>query len=97
MLGSAFDLGRSIGDFNESVRTSGGFRGAFYADQYGDCAATSKIFDFAQRHGRQSPDVRPGAGKWMVIERNKIGRASCRERGWQYVSISVVTGSLKKK
>src|SRR3546814_3089053 len=26
MLGSAFDLGRSIGDFNESVRTSGGFR-----------------------------------------------------------------------
>src|SRR3546814_6609749 len=50
MLGSAFDLGRSIGDFNESVRTSGGFRGAFYADQYGDCAATSKIFDFAQRH-----------------------------------------------
>src|SRR3546814_16315066 len=70
MLGSAFDLGRSIGDFNESVRTSGGFRGAFYADQYGDCAATSKIFDFAQRHGRQSPDVRPGAGKWMVIERN---------------------------
>src|SRR3546814_18627467 len=26
-----------------------------------------------------------------------IGRASCRERGCQYVSISVVAGSLKKK
>src|SRR3546814_18666232 len=26
----------------------------------------------------------------------KIGRASCRERVWQYVSISVVAGSLKK-
>src|SRR3546814_21153935 len=98
MLGSAFDLGRSIGDFNESVRTSGGFRGAFYADQYGDCAATSKIFDFAQRHGRQSPDVRPGAGKWMVIERNTerfalncpIGRALCRERVCTYVWISGV-------
>src|SRR3546814_11451185 len=25
-----------------------------------------------------------------------IGRASCRERVWQYVSISVVAGSLKK-
>src|SRR3546814_5433497 len=57
-------------DVCSSVRTAGGLRGAFYADQYGDCAATSKIFDFAQRHGRQSPDVRPGAGKWMVIERN---------------------------
>src|SRR3546814_12745929 len=27
----------------------------------------------------------------------KIGRASCRERGCQYVSISVVAVSLKKK
>src|SRR3546814_12872443 len=27
----------------------------------------------------------------------EIGRASCRERGCQYVSISVVAGSLKKK
>src|SRR3546814_11525119 len=27
----------------------------------------------------------------------KIGRASCRERGWQYVEISVVAESLKKK
>src|SRR3546814_16373310 len=29
--------------------------------------------------------------------RDKIGRASCRERVCQYVSISVVAGSLKKK
>src|SRR3546814_12030886 len=27
----------------------------------------------------------------------QIGRASCRERGCQYVAISVVAGSLKKK
>src|SRR3546814_14791651 len=27
----------------------------------------------------------------------KIGRASCRERVWQYVEISVVAVSLKKK
>src|SRR3546814_16762527 len=29
--------------------------------------------------------------------RREIGRASCRERGCQYVEISVVGGSLKKK
>src|SRR3546814_11704509 len=27
----------------------------------------------------------------------KIGRAACRERVWQYVEISVVAGSVKKK
>src|SRR3546814_18856222 len=27
----------------------------------------------------------------------EIGRASCRERAWQYVEISGVAGSLKKK
>src|SRR3546814_19510864 len=30
-------------------------------------------------------------------EREEIGRASCRERGCQYVSISVVAVSLNKK
>src|SRR3546814_18887561 len=30
-------------------------------------------------------------------QRDEIGRASCRERGCQYVSISVVAVSLKKK
>src|SRR3546814_12889144 len=29
--------------------------------------------------------------------RKQIGRASCRERVWQYVWISVVDGALKKK
>src|SRR3546814_18563584 len=32
-----------------------------------------------------------------VAELDEIGRASCRERVCQYVSISVVAGSLKKK
>src|SRR3546814_11316885 len=34
------------------------------------------------------------ASRWNNPE---IGRASCRERVWQYVSISVVAVSLKKK
>src|SRR3546814_13089453 len=33
----------------------------------------------------------------LVDPPNKIGRASCRERVCQYVSISVVAGTLKKK
>src|SRR3546814_12433328 len=36
------------------------------------------------------PALREGA-------RNQIGRASCRERVWQYVMISVVAVSLQKK
>src|SRR3546814_17397502 len=32
-----------------------------------------------------------------IAHDNQIGRASCRESGWQYVSISVVGVSLKKK
>src|SRR3546814_11575038 len=39
---------------------------------------------YANNHGRVQP-------------RSQIGRASCRERGCQYVSISGVAGSLKKK
>src|SRR3546814_18077971 len=47
----------------------------------------------------------PGAGGHLRVERrrlvgkkrHKIGRASCRERVCQYVSISVVAVSLKKK
>src|SRR3546814_20229085 len=31
------------------------------------------------------------------IDAHKIGRASCRERVWKYVLISVGDGSLKKK
>src|SRR3546814_16188819 len=33
----------------------------------------------------------------FLVPGEKIGRASCRERVCQYVSISVVAGSLKKK
>src|SRR3546814_15166015 len=36
-------------------------------------------------------------GSFEVIEAQEIGRASCRERVCQYVSISVVAVSLKKK
>src|SRR3546814_12022298 len=37
------------------------------------------------------------ARKAVRAVREQIGRASCRERGCQYVSISVVAGSLKKQ
>src|SRR3546814_18796002 len=49
---------------------------------------------------------RPGPGnlptpkdkvETLPVEANKIGRASCRERVCQYVSISVVDVYLKKK
>src|SRR3546814_18913802 len=36
-------------------------------------------------------------GKASVVTDHKIGRASCRERGCQYVYISVVSVYLKKK
>src|SRR3546814_11538220 len=31
------------------------------------------------------------------LDQEKVGRASCRERGGQYVEIAVVAGYLKKK
>src|SRR3546814_14312668 len=45
---------------------------------------------------------RPRAGEDVLLARGatdpgQIGRASCRERGCQYVLILVVAGSLKKK
>src|SRR3546814_16655701 len=54
---------------------------------------------------RHSPDdktipTRPGGARrrWRKTGRPKqIGRASCRERGWQYVLVSVGAVSLKKK
>src|SRR3546814_19031397 len=39
-------------------------------------------------------DLAPGQFVWLP---EKIGRASCRERGGLYVEISVVAGTLKKK
>src|SRR3546814_15428463 len=50
----------------------------------------SKIFDLAS-----GSDGRPMGVK--AIASWQIGRASCRERVCQYVSISVLAGSLKNK
>src|SRR6056297_3787807 len=47
----------------------------------------------ARRAARRAGRGLRGAGG----PRPEIGRASCRERVWQYVSISVVAVSLKKK
>src|SRR3546814_11564162 len=45
----------------------------------------------------RSPDIRMAwlGEQTLVFLRNQIGRASCRERVCQYVSISGVAGSLK--
>src|SRR3546814_13890082 len=43
-------------------------------------------------YASNAPDITLAA----MIERNQIGRASCRERVCQYVYISVVAVSLKK-
>src|SRR3546814_16462550 len=51
-----------------------------------------------QRHEkpRESAGLRVSCAWWLWVE-SKIGRASCRERVCQYVSISVVAVYLKKK
>src|SRR3546814_13880010 len=61
--------------------------------------ATSPNLDLALIYG----SARPGrfcdtVGRWAAerIERHEIGSASCRERVCQYVSLSVVAGSLTK-
>src|SRR3546814_13002424 len=47
---------------------------------------------FKRREGIEQPPVRGG-----VHQRAQNGRASCRERVWQDVLISVVAGPLKQK
>src|SRR3546814_13957478 len=59
----------------------------------------------APRHLRRSPplprprprDPHPRRSVEGALRHIEIGRASCRERVCQYVEISVVAGSLKKK
>src|SRR3546814_9001526 len=55
--------------------------------QVGVSGAGAHALHSRREHGRTSGGV----------EVQEIGRASCRERVCQYVSISVVAGSLKKK
>src|SRR3546814_18173523 len=67
------------------------------------CSIRSQSSDMAGRpiqiaprivQSAERPSRRPAAAATAEV---KIGRASCRERGCQYVSISVVAVSLKKK
>src|SRR3546814_16295013 len=67
------------------------------AVQYRSRFITDLEHDFVQfavflRKAVVAPFMCEAACAW-----NKIGRASCRERGCQYVEISVVDGSLKEK
>src|SRR3546814_5662818 len=60
-----------------------------------------KWCDYLQRKIRgssASSDFEPARNCWSIHSiSSKIGRASCRERVCQYVSISVVAVSFKKK
>src|SRR3546814_13250209 len=71
-------------------------------------ASAATVDEPEQRNeaGKETGDIagrrRFPAGSWVVrmdqpYSRIEIGRASCRERVCQYVSISVVAVSLKKK
>src|SRR3546814_11745191 len=58
--------------------------------------------EFARRfHGHNEridvESLRLNTELWPAVAQDQIGRASCRERGCQYVYISVVAGLLKKK
>src|SRR3546814_17426175 len=46
---------------------------------------------------RADPLYRAFGLRRLLVDLDQIGRASCRERVCQYVSISVVAGSLQKK
>src|SRR3546814_11670465 len=51
-----------------------------------------------KQHGKNNPPgMHMGDLHHLLIGTDEIGRASCRERVRQYVSISVVVGSLKPK
>src|SRR3546814_20042613 len=56
--------------------------------------------DRADAEHRQHAGLEPEHGEYRTHrerQRRQIGRASCRERVWQYVSISVVEVPFKKK
>src|SRR3546814_14318276 len=52
---------------------------------------TQRSTQITEAGRRLVPDAR------RVLDTYEIGRATCRERVWPYVEISVVAGSLKKK
>src|SRR3546814_13149358 len=58
-------------------------------------ASAAQLRDGAQ--GRLSSRAAISIRREAATETGKIGRASCRERVCQYVSISVVAGALKNK
>src|SRR3546814_14994085 len=62
---------------------------------------TSSLLQIPQVQASLPPGRRVGVlaydARRLSIAQLAIGRASCRERGCQYVSLSGVAGSLKKK
>src|SRR3546814_11719073 len=64
-------------------------------DETGD--ATTGRFDLARGKRAMGRCLQAILAKADEVGALEIGRASCRERVWQYGSISVVDGYLKKK
>src|SRR3546814_12410633 len=72
-----------------------------------DDGSLDVLLSLGQCHGLSPPPSGPSNGpnpRWCALlhrdrprSGREIGRASCRERGVQYVRISVVGGSLKQK
>src|SRR3546814_13094531 len=78
-----------------TIHDFGGFPDELFAMRYpapGDPALAQRVVDLLAQHGL-SVIADPERG----LDHGEIGRASGRERVGQYVSISVVAVSLKKK
>src|SRR3546814_12530387 len=60
-------------------------------------ALEQRLDDLLEIHGADLTGVVVGQEREHLGQAQEIGRASCRGRGCQYVSISVVAVSLKKK
>src|SRR3546814_19895410 len=65
-------------------------------------AASARVLAMAQQVEFRRVDARPDPdhaedGGEQVVVAGPLGRASGRERRWQYVVVSVVDGTLKKK
>src|SRR3546814_14906998 len=87
------DAGALFYDAVRSYADSGGYMGCRCNDRAGMNAGFQALQSVAvEPLGQQGVhEVGLAAQHWQ------IGRASCRERGWQYVEISGVAVSLKKK
>src|SRR3546814_12176464 len=108
-----WSLGKVVAEYLDGVCASGIYEARLCREEYGGEIATycagykaedlpaiikasdHVIFNSPAQIARFRPQI--DAARLLGKAFDKIGRASCRERGCQYVYISVVAVSLKKK